>query len=231
MKKNITNFFTLVFSYLDCGWCFLITLVSILVLFAIKLIFSYKNGKKLRALNLISLSMILFETFSLLIMGDSVAFSLFNLALFSLTQVPFYLVKDRKIVITKEQKEVVKELELKAKNPLPVKKEENIKRGVLYSFEKALVDSEEEKATEEGLKESPIKSAVIKTSNRTDYSGVKTAIEKTLLKEITEEERRKLISLEISILQAERGEENNLIKSEISEGLSALLKTMARYAV
>ena len=61
--------------------------------------------------------------------------------------------------------------------------------------------------------------------------NVKKAIEQTLQKNLLSEERRRLIGLEIAILQSERGEDSVLVKEEVNEGLSSLLKIMSKYSV
>ena len=77
----------------------------------------------------------------------------------------------------------------------------------------------------------PSKAEEKKETGSFDYSNVKKAIEQTLKKNLQAEEKRKLIGLEIAILQSERGEDNVAIKEEVNEGLSSLLKIMSRYSV
>ena len=229
MKKFLTEIFISFFSVLDTGWCFLITLFIIVLGFCIKLIFVLKGENKtfFNGVNLICLSLVFFEAFSLLIVGENLSFAFFSFALYELSLAPFYFInkKQKVIVLSKEQKEVVNKLEQKVKEENPSNQEE--KKSVLYDFKNAL---EEEKVEIKTTNVNPILSKVEECKN-CEYKGVKEAIEKTLLKNITEEERRKLIALEISILQMEKGEENMLIKNEVNEGLSSLLKIMSKYAV
>ncbi len=229
MKQFLTELFLSVFSFLDAGWCFLITLFIIVSVFCLKLIFSLKGENKtfFNGVNLICLSLILFEAFSLLVVGENLSFAIFSFALYELSLAPFYFInkKEKVIVLSKEQKKVVDELEQKVKAENFNAKTE--KKSVLFDFKNAL----EEKGIEiKKTNVKPILSKVEKNKN-CDYKGVKSAIEKTLLQEITEDERKKLIALEISILQMEKGEENLMVKNEINEGLSALLKIMSKYAV
>ena len=233
MKLFITNLFTAIFSFIDAGWCFLITLFLNICILVIKIILrcKKKGDGSFCAFNFISLSLVLFEGFSLLIMGEDLGFALFNLAFYYLTIAPFYFTKKReRIVLTSAQKNMVKELDGKIKLEEQGKEEEKEKRkkeSVLYPFVNELQN------VNDMVKKSNVISLMEENNIKkgTDYSSVKNAIEKTLLKEVSEEERRRLISLEISILQSEKGDENLLIKKEINEGLSALLKIMARYAV
>ena len=229
MKQFLVQLFFDFFSFLDAGWCFLITLFIIISVFCLKLVFALKGENKtfFNGVNLICISLILFEAFSLLVVGDNLSFAIFSFALYELSLAPFYFIvkKQKVIVLSKEQKEVVNKLEQKVKEENVLVKEE--KKSVLYDFKNAL---EEEKVEIKKTNVKPILSKVEK-DKVSEYKGVKEAIEKTLLKKITDDERRKLIALEISILQMEKGEENMMLKNEVNEGLSSLLKIMSKYAV
>ena len=230
MKQFLTRLFISFFSALDAGWGFLITLFIIVGAFLLKLICLLKGERKsfFNGLNLVCLAFIFFEAFSLLVMEEKLSFALLSFALYNLSLSPFYFISKKKkvIVLSEEQKQVVDKLEQKVKEENLNAKEE--KKSVLYNFKNALEEEKEIEITKTNIK--PILSKV-EEEKVSEYKGVKDAIEKTLIKKITEEERRKLIALEISILQMEKGEENLMVKNEVNEGLSALLKIMSKYAV
>ncbi len=238
MKEFFVELFNSIFSVLDNGWCFLITFSFLIIFFVLNLVVSITRGAEERALrfrrgmNSVCLSLILFETFALIITNESLSFAVFNIALFTLLNTPFFFIEigKREIVLTDQQKTAVKKLDLETKKQTEkintIEKEE--KKSLLFSFEEML-KGEDEKG--------PAKLEVIRTACKEgesapiEFSGVKRAIEKTLLKELPLNDREKLISLEIALLQMERGENNLLIKEEVNDGLSALLKIMSRHAV
>ena len=237
MKDIISSFFVAFFSVLDGGWRFLITFVLILAIFIINIILTIKvkayTSKKRRGITICALAIILMQAFSSEILGEGQTFTLFNLSFFLFTLSPLcFITKKEKnqIVLTPEQNAVVQNLqENLKKESVDNKREENFvkeENSVLFPFEKFL--QSEEKPTQT-IKPSKVEEK--KEIGSFDYSNVKKAIEETLKKNLPTEEKRKLIGLEIAILQSERGEDNVAIKEEVNEGLSSLLKIMSRYSV
>ena len=236
MKENIFNFFVAIFSFLDAGWRFLITLFLLLTLFVVNIVLTVKvktyTERKKRAFLLLSFALILMQAFSSAILEENLSLSLFNGAIFLFTIVPFSFItkKEKKeITITKEQSLAVKKFEENIKESSFEKLEQGLdkstEKSVLFSFEDVLKGDEKPTKT--------IKAISKKDENDKplDYSNVKKAIEMTMKKDLSSEEKRKIIGLEIAILQSERGEDNTLIKEEVNEGLSSLLKIMSRYSV
>ena len=146
--------------------------------------------------------------------------------------VPCFIKKrvKREIIVTNEQKTFIKETQKKIQEDGLFDKEEISKttpeKSLLFSFEDVL--QPEEKSVKKVKVEQTKK---VEKERGFDYSNVKTAIEKTLKKDLLPEEKRKIVGLEIAILQSERGEDNMAIKEEVNEGLSSLLKIMSRYSV
>ncbi len=236
MKENIFNFFVAIFSFLDAGWRFLITLFLLLTLFVVNIVLTVKvktyTERKKRAFLLLSLALILMQAFSSAVLEENLSLSLFNGAIFLFTIVPFSFItkKEKKeITITKEQSLAVKKFEENIKESSFESAEhgldKSVAKSVLFSFEDVLKGEEKPTKT--------IKTVSKKDENDKplDYSNVKKAIEMTMKKDLSSDEKRKIIGLEIAILQSERGEDNALIKEEVNEGLSSLLKIMSRYSV
>ncbi len=237
MKDIISNFFVAFFSVLDGGWRFLITFLLIVAIFIVNLVLTIKveayTTKKRRGTIICALAIILMQAFSCAILEEGQAFTLFNLSFFFFSLSPLFFIskKEKKqIVLTPEQKAVVQNLQENVKKEsVDNKLEENFvkeENSVLFSFEKLL--QSEEKPTQT-IKPSKVEEK--KEIGSFDYSNVKKAIEQTLKKNLLTEEKRKLIGLEIAILQSERGEDNVAIKEEVNEGLSSLLKIMSRHSV
>ncbi len=237
MKDIINNFFVSVFSILDSGWRFLITFLLIVAIFIVNVVLTIKveaySTRKRRGTILCSLAIILMQAFSSAILEEGQAFTLFNFSFFLFTLSPLFFISKkgkRQIVLTPEQKEVVQNLQENARkeNANFIDEENSLKekKSILFSFEELLKPKEITIPTAQ-----PNKVEEKKETGNFDYSNVKKAIERTLQKNLLTEERRKLIGLEIAILQSERGEDNVAIKKEVNEGLSSLLKIMSRYSV
>ncbi len=239
MNEILKSFFVSFCSVFDIGWCFLTTLLLIIVTFVLNLVFTLKKEnytpKKRLGVNLAVVGAILMQAFFAEVSGGGQAFTFFNVGVYLFALVPFYFIdgkKREKVTLTREQKTVVKDLDAvikKGKNSQvldDVKEAE--KKSVLFSFEEILKGEKEEK---------PKKTTVIKAKKEkekkpiNDFTGVKKAIEKTLQKELSAEDKKKVLGLEIALLQAERGEDDEFIKEEVNEGLSSLLKIMSKYAV
>ena len=62
-----------------------------------------------------------------------------------------------------------------------------------------------------------------------DYSHVKNVIERLNYFPLSVNDRRQVRDLEGFLIEAESGEENQLLKSKINDGLGALLKIMSKY--
>ncbi len=244
MKENVLNFFRSILSFLDAGWCFLITLFFILAFFILNLCLTVRkqnySAKTRRGLNLVSTTLIVFQLFSSVVVGEDLSLTIFNFAVHILTLSVFCFVRKRgKIVITEEQKIAVKKFDLVVKEGELEKmrddeKEVEEKKSVLFCFDKIINGTDNSPLQEEEeLKESKVIKAAKKVEERrqTDFEGVKKAIEKTLQKDLTAEERKRLLYLNLAIIQTEKGEGSLLMKEEINEGLSALLRIMSRYAV
>jgi hypothetical protein len=95
---------------------------------------------------------------------------------------------------------------------------------VLFNFEKFLDKTGVEKASKITTKSQD------ESNSNLDFSNVKRAIDKILLKDISDQERRQVLELEFAIFQREKGEDNLLVKEQVNEGLSSLLRLMAKYA-
>ena len=143
--------------------------------------------------------------------------------------IPFALEKKgKKVVATSRQKEIIKKAQeqilFEKENPLPLvdnsKEDKEPKKSVLFDFRKLLDEKEEIVAP----KKEQIK------DEQLSFSGVKKAIEKTLSKGLSEKEKNQVLALEFAIIQKERGEDNLLVKEELNDGLSALIKIMAKYS-
>ena len=111
MKENILNFFVAIFSFLDAGWRFLITLFLLLTLFVVNIVLTVKvktyTERKKRAFLLLSLALILMQAFSSAVLEENLSLSLFNGAIFLFTIVPFsFITKKEK----KEMEERIEEL-------------------------------------------------------------------------------------------------------------------------
>jgi hypothetical protein len=102
------------------------------------------------------------------------------------------------------------------------------KGRVLFDFENVLNGEKKEV-----LPKTKVLKAVnnVQKKGEIDFSGVKKAIEKTLRKELSKEEEKSVLELQLALLQTERGELNAGIKEDVNEGLSSLLKIMSKYAV
>lgn len=237
MKENIFNFFIAIFSFLDVGWMFLITLFLLLTLFVVNIVLTVKvkthTERKKRAILLLSVALILMQAASSAILEENLSLALFNGAIFLFTVVPFSFItkKEKKqITITKEQSLAVKKFEENIIESSFEKREQGLdkstEKSVLFSFGDVLKSEEKPTKTIKAIskKEEEIEKPL-------DYSNVKKAIEMTMKKDLSAEEKRKIIGLEIAILQSERGEDSVVIKEEVNEGLSSLLKIMSRYSV
>ena len=216
---------------------FLITLFLLLTLFVVNIVLTVKvknhTERKKRAILLLSVALILMQAASSAILEENLSLALFNGAIFLFTVVPFSFVtkKEKKqITITKEQSLAVKKIEKNIKDSSIEKGEQDLNKStgksVLFSFGDVLKSEENPTKTIKAVskKEEEIEKPL-------DYSNVKKAIEMTMKKDLSSEEKRKIIGLEIAILQSERGEDSVMIKEEVNEGLSSLLKIMSRYSV
>ena len=242
MKENLYSFFNSIVKVLDVGWIFLCVTFFTLSLVVLNLILSAKvvdySVKKRKTVYLSQVFLLSVEVFFESITNSPFLF-LMNLSIIIIGQLPF-LIKESKsvkeITVTSEQKKVISEAEQKLsqsnRNDSEISPEIQ-RKSVLFSFDKLLRNSENYDEPE-----------IIKTTEKTvkkinetkgslsEYSGVKKAIEKTLgAPSLSSEDRRKVLELEFFILQRERGEDNKMVKENINEGLSALLKIMSKNCV
>lgn len=233
MDKNICGIILSFLEKIDLGIIFLVVLSFILIGSILNYILRAKVGLKkgqILAHIIFLISLITIET-ALNLFGElGLSFSLINLSFLGFLSIPFaFEKKDKKVVATSRQKEIIKKAEeqilLEKENSLPLvdsSKEENEepKNSVLFDFRKLLEQKEEIVAPKkEQIKEEQL-----------SFSGVKKAIEKTLSKGLSEKEKNQVLALEFAIIQKERGEDNLLIKEQLNDGLSALIKIMAKYS-
>lgn len=66
---------------------------------------------------------------------------------------------------------------------------------------------------------------------KTDYSHVRSIIEKLSFYQLNAQERKSVNDLKTSVISAENGDDSAVMKERISEGLGGLLKIMAKYNV
>ena len=66
---------------------------------------------------------------------------------------------------------------------------------------------------------------------KTDYSHVRSIIEKLSFYQLNAQERKSVNDLRTSVISAENGDDSAVMKERISEGLGGLLKIMAKYNV
>ena len=235
--ENIFNFISTLFMKIDLGWVFLVGLFIIISLSVVNVLLTLRAKnytlKIKRGLMLIGVSTIFMQAFFYANLSQNQALTFFNIAVFFLgLSVPCFIKKrvKREIIVTNEQKTFIKETQKKIQEDGLFDKEEISKttpeKSLLFSFEDVL--QPEEKSVKKVKVEQTKK---VEKERGFDYSNVKTAIEKTLKKDLLPEEKRKIVGLEIAILQSERGEDNMAIKEEVNEGLSSLLKIMSRYSV
>jgi hypothetical protein len=232
MNKNICEFILSFLEKIDLGVVFLIVLSFILIGSIINYMLRAKVGLKkgqILAHLVFLISLIGIETALNLIGNLGLTFPLINLSFLGFLSIPFALEKKgKKVVATSRQKEIIKKAEeqilLEKENPLPLvdnsKEDKEPKKSVLFDFRKLLDEREEIVA--------PKKEQV--KDEQLSFSGVKKAIEKTLSKGLSEKEKNQVLALEFAIIQKERGEDNLLVKEELNDGLSALIKIMAKYS-
>lgn len=233
MNKNICEFILSFLEKIDLGIVFIVVLSFILIGSILNYILRAKVGLKkgqILAHLIFLISLIGVETALNLIGNLGLTFPLINLSFLGFLSIPFALEKkDKKVVATSRQKEIIKKAEeqilLEKENALPLEnsskeEEKEPKKSVLFDFRKLLDEKEEIVAPKkEQIKEEEL-----------SFSGVKKAIEKTLSKGLSEKEKNQVLALEFAIIQKERGEDNLLIKEQLNDGLSALIKIMAKYS-
>ncbi len=232
MNKNICRFILSFLEKIDLGIIFLVVLSFILIGSILNYILRAKVGLKkgqILAHFIFLISLIGLET-ALCIEGElGLSLPLINLSFLGFLSIPFALEKrSKKVVATSRQKEIIKRAEeqilLEKENTLPLvdnsKEDKEPKKSVLFDFKKLLDEKEERIA--------PKKEQV--KDEELSFSGVKKAIEKTLSKGLSEKEKNQVLALEFAIIQKERGEDNLLVKEQLNDGLSALIKIMAKYS-
>ncbi|MBQ7339715.1 MAG: hypothetical protein IJW43_02540 [Clostridia bacterium] len=228
MNKNIYGFILSFLEKIDLGIVFLVVLLFILIGSILNYILRSKVGLKkgqMLAHFIFLISLIGLES-ALCDVGElGLSLPLINLSLLGFLSIPFALEKrSKKVVATSEQKEIIKKAEeqiILEKHESPLEKLiEEPKKSVLFDFKKLLNEKEERIVPKkEQVKEEEL-----------SFSGVKKAIEKTLSKGLNEKEKNQVLALEFAIIQKERGEDNLLIKEQLNDGLSALIKIMAKYS-
>ncbi len=232
MYEILLIFFNQLVGVIDLGWWFVITASAQVICFVINvaLILNCKNftKNKKKGVALIGYTFILLQAFlEKVVLGD-VCFTFITLCLAVALKVPFAFIDKRKkqkftagqIGLAKRLNDVYEKQKNQA-SPLTIEEKEN--KSVLFSFEKLLV--------EENLPPSIVPEAVKSVETKEDYSGVKRAIDKTLRCDISETEKNQVVGLELTLLQIERGETHAEVKQKLNDGLSILLKIMAKYKV
>lgn len=207
--------------------------------FLISYIFACKKGLakgQLIGYILFALSLVLIELSFVVISPTNISLLIFSVAFEMWLLIPFLFTrKKERVVVEKEHRELIKNsmefIENEKSDEIDNQQtksigKENTQKKLLLDFEKILPKGEENKVSRVKVDKKEKKE-----NELLSFSNVKKAIEKTMSKNLTESEKRQVLSLEFAIFQKERGEENLLIKEQVNEGLSALLKIMSKYCV
>ena len=206
--------------------------------FLISYIFACKNDLvkgQLIGYILFALSLVLLELVFLIITSANISLLIFSFVFEIWLFIPFLFVQKKVgVKVEKEHRELIqsstKIIEEEKNSEIDNHATKNFEKEnahkLLLDFEKILLKGDKNKTTRVQLQQKE------KRENELlSFSNVKKAIEKTMSKNLTENEKRQVLNLEFAIFQKERGEENMLIKEQVNEGLSALLKIMSKYCV
>ena len=230
MESLVNSFFVLFKNFIDFATLSIGILAIILSSFVVFFVLTIKrNEKKFIFCYLVTaVFLLLIQTGFLLVYLGGFALVIFNLSFAILPTISFLFVKKKTIVyenykeiIDRAQDSIDKELDKESKedNSFDLPKEK-----VLFNFEKFLDKTGVKKASKITTKSQD------ESNSNLDFSNVKRAIDKILLKDISDQERRQVLELEFAIFQREKGEDNLLVKEQVNEGLSSLLRLMAKYA-
>ena len=230
MESLVNSFFVFLKSFIDFATLSIGILAVILSSFVVFFVLAKKrNEKKFIFCYLVTATFLLIiQTGFALVYLSGFSLVIFNLSFAILPSISILFIEKKAIVfenykrvIDRAQKAVDKELD-----------DENIedfsldvpKEKVLFNFEKFLDKSDSQPTSKITLKSQE------ENNSSLDFSNVKKAIDKILQKDISDTERRQVLELEFAIFQREKGEDNLLVKGQVNDGLSSLLRLMAKYA-